>query len=112
MAKCVFISFPYTHEDKAVIDERVKHASAYAMHLKIKGEYTPFAPAIMGHCMLTSGEDASFQAWREMCMDYLDVCEEMHVIYNEGIITPGMQAEIDRAEQLGIRVLHVKWNQK
>lgn len=99
--KKIFISFPYTHEDKNVTLERVQAARLYALQLINQG-FAVFSPALVGHDLIhnlgATNYDLSFKYWEPFCYAYLDVCEEVHLLMFEGHDkSTGCQAELDRA---------------
>lgn len=106
MEKRIFVSFPYGDKDKTVTQLRVTLAAHYCMKLKML-DHIPFAPAVMGHMMVNSSMeyDVSFASWKKMCLSYLEICEEVHVLLvKENAMSLGVAYEVEHARSLGIPV--------
>jgi len=109
----IFISFPYTHNDKAVTYFRVFKAREYFNKLISEG-HTPFAPAIVGHDLIhqlgLNGEeqDMSFNKWESFCYDYMQPCSEIHILQLDGWVkSEGVGGEILKAAELGVKVKYI-----
>ena len=112
-AKKIFISFPYTHSDQNVTNERVQRAREYCLAL-IKEGYIPFSPALVGHDLIhqlnlnLEEQDMSFKYWDKFCYGYLEGCNELHVLMFDGYDdSVGVAGEIQEADSLKIEVKYI-----
>ncbi len=114
MPKKVFISFPYNHQSKVMIDKRIAIANLYAYNLTLAG-YIPMAPALIGHEMLreakkngidTIGTD--FDIWEGFCYEYMNICDEMHILMIPGWQeSKGVAAEAIYANARNIKLRYI-----
>lgn len=106
----IFVSVPYTHEDKNVVTQRVKHAAEYSLQ-KIREGHCVFSPIALGQNILdnTDYDDGSWDVWQGLCNQYIELCDAVHVLMLPGWDkSVGVKAEILRATLLEKRVVYVK----
>lgn len=101
----IFLSLPYSHQYKEVIDYRIKIASIYAGHLMREG-LIPVSPIIFGSKMLEHVNlPSDFDTWDKLCYAYLDNCKEIHILCIDGWNqSKGVAGEIDHAIKNGIEI--------
>lgn len=106
--KLIFISTPYNHHDKKVIEYRVKTTAIYSANL-LKSDITSVSPILMGVKMLEYIElptDAAF--WEKYCLDVLSKCDEIHVLMlPEWELSSGIKYEVDYAKSNGIAIKYI-----
>ena len=108
MGKLIFVSSPYTHKDKEVVNKRYEDVSKYAGKLVSEGQ-TAFSPITYGH-VLCSFQDmpTDFEFWQDFCISFLSKCETLHVLKLEGWEeSVGVEAEIAYAVENNIEVIYV-----
>ncbi len=82
--KRVFISLPYTDEDRSVVECRLRTAQKYFLEL-LKEEYCPVCPILVGDGIVqTFGLDNSFDYWKNYCLAELESCDIVHVLMIDG----------------------------
>jgi len=111
--KRIFISFPYSHDDQAVTDQRVLQAREYCLKLISEG-HSFFSPAISGHDLIhqlglnPKETGMAFSHWEEFCYSYLDVSDEFHLLKLDGYDRSiGCGGELLRARIKKIPVLEI-----
>ena len=102
--KKIFIASPLRALTKEEFQANIKFAATQCRHAMLEG-YMPFAP----HVYLPQFMDEYTPEERELCLKagklLLDLCEEVWVFDYRGI-TPGMQTEIDYAQEKGIPIYY------
>lgn len=105
----VFISSPYSDEDRAVVDDRVKLARQYVAQLAL-ADTIAFSVIAYIHPMLEEENKlpTDYEFWRRLCMDSMEVCREVHVLCVDGWETSvGVQDEIDVARSLNKTIRYI-----
>lgn len=104
----IFLSLPYSHQYKEVVDYRVKMAAIYAGHLMIEG-LIPVSPILFGNKILEYVNlPGDFNTWDKLCYAYLDNCKEIHVLCIDGWKqSKGVHGEIAYALKKNIEVKYI-----
>lgn len=94
----IFISSPYGHENKDVVQQRYVAACKYAGYLMEKG-LIAMSPVVPGHAICQHvGLPGDFTFWKNFCIKLIDVSNEVHVLQLDGWETSaGVIAELDHA---------------
>jgi hypothetical protein len=105
----IFVSLPYTHADKAVIQKRFESACKYSAKL-LKEGHIAISPIVTGHAILTVTDlPGDFEFWENYCYETLKVCNEVHVLcmpgWEESI---GVEGEIQVAIALGLHIEYIE----
>lgn len=80
----IYISFPYDDPSKQVMNNRYLMAMCYSQHL-LKSGFTNLSLVIYIHHMAKKFDlPIEFQAWKKLWLDYLNACDEMHVLMIDG----------------------------
>ncbi len=108
--KKIFVSIPYSDDDKRIVQGRVLSATRYCARL-LQEKNNPICPAIFGHLMLMENPriDLSHDEWLEYAFAFLtDAIDEVHVLklngYSDSI---GVKKEVQMAQAMDIQVTHV-----
>lgn len=106
--KRVFISIPYTHDDKYIVQERVDKAERYFLHLQKNG-YCPVSPVVVGHNLVKKyGTSGLFSHWKEYCISELTSCSTIDILTVNGWDTSvGVKEEIEEAVKQGKEVRYI-----
>lgn len=94
-SKVVFISSPYAGETQVNIDF-ARQACFYAICLG----YTPIAPHLIYPTIIPDDDPAWREVGLRMSCEILSLCDEIWVC--GPCTTPGMQAEVEHAKNLGL----------
>ena len=97
--KVIFISAPFNNVDKDTIRENVKQQARYAVHL-LKKDICFVSPILTGTKILDFYNlDSRYNAWSLMCVQYIDLCTEVHILDLPGWNkSKGVLAEIRYAQ--------------
>lgn len=104
----IFISSPYSHNDKTVEQERFNEACAYAAYLFSENR-TAISPLIIGHSILKYARlPSDYEFWKNYSLELLKTCSEIHVLrltgWEESI---GVQDEIRFAVEHNIDIHYI-----
>lgn len=67
----IYLATPYTHDDKAVREQRYREAVATSFKLTVNG-HNIFSPIIMTHDMgVTFGLPYQYEFWEKWCHDFI-----------------------------------------
>jgi len=104
----IFISSPYSHERKEVMQWRYVLVSQYAAHLISNGEVA-FSPITYGHTIVQFKDlPKTWEFWENFCAKFLENTTEMHVLKIAGYKqSRGVNAEIQMAKEMGIPIKYV-----
>jgi hypothetical protein len=104
----VFLSLPYSHQYKDVVDYRIKMAVLYAAHLMREG-LIPVSPIIFGSKILEHVNlPSDFETWDKLCYAYLDNCKEIHILCIDGWKqSKGVAGEIAYALEKGKEIKYI-----
>lgn len=110
----VFISMPYNHEDKNVIEYRIAKSRELSLLLLECGVVT-LSPAQIGHDLLkhpnAKNLSSNFKYWSKFSIDILSKCKDMIVLLLDGHAeSTGMAAEYEFAVKHGINIVYVDEN--
>lgn len=105
----IFVSAPYYHFDKDIIQNRVAVVSKYCGRLLNDGiiALSPvcFGHQIVTHCSLPN----DFNYWDKFSISVLSKCDEIHVLKISGWKkSKGVQAEIKYAIKNKIKIKYIK----
>lgn len=109
--KLIYVAVPYGHPDESVKLARVQDAKEYCARM-IKAGHNVISPLIFGLALLSvfAGDDL-WKTWDKFCLSILHRCNELHVLTVHGWKeSKGVQAEIQKAKDLGIQVYLVDIN--
>jgi hypothetical protein len=108
--KKIFVSFPYSDDDKTIVHGRVLSATRYCARL-LQQKTNPICPAVFGHLLLMENPRIvlSHDEWLEYALTFLtDAIEEVHVLKLNGYSASiGVKKEVQMAEAMDIRVTHI-----
>lgn len=104
----IFISSPYSHSSKKIVQQRYKETCAYAAYLFSIGK-TAISPVIVGHNLLGHADlPSDFMFWRKYSFELLIKCEELHVLeLPDWHISTGVNAEIMKAHNWNVDVKYI-----
>lgn len=107
----IFLSSPYSHKDKGVIEQRVQLASKICAKMVANGEVV-ISPIVYGHTLLQYHEMPSdWTFWKNYCETFLIKCDKLIVVKMEGWDTSeGVTAEIKFAIDNNIIVEYMEIN--
>jgi hypothetical protein len=104
----IYLASPYSHPDAAVRDARFKEACRAAAAMMRRGELV-FSPIAHGHPLTEFGLPGDWGYWERHSHAMLLTCSELRVLTLEGWKdSRGVSAEIDIANDMGIRVTFVE----
>jgi len=100
----VYLASPYTHADKAVMEDRFRAACRYAACLMRRG-INVFSPIAHSHPIAQFGLPPDWQFWRPYGEKWLSLCTSMIVLMLPGWqVSEGVQAETDIMWRRGRRI--------
>lgn len=102
--KRVYVAGLYSADNVMDVLRNIRRGIEAATEV-LKAGYAPFCPWLDYHFVLfDSNDELPKQAFYDYSMAFVEVCHAMLVISNaEG---SGVNAEIDRAKELGIPIVH------
>jgi hypothetical protein len=109
MSNIIYFGCPYSHKDPEVVQERFEKACRTVAKLTSQG-YVVISPIIYGHTLIQYHEmPGDWAFWKNFCQSFLVKCSEMMVYKMEGWEeSEGLKAEIERADQLGLKITYVE----
>jgi hypothetical protein len=100
----IFISSPYSHPDKSVVENRFESTCELVAKLLNKGHYV-MSPIVHGHNLLKYDLPGDWEFWQGYCIDMIKRCEEVWVYNINGWEdSSGVKGEIEVAKKIGKRV--------
>jgi hypothetical protein len=104
----IFVSVPYSHKDKSVIEFRVKMLSLYCAKLLRNGIWN-LTPVTHGTTIFKyTTLPSDFQFWKDISYQMIKVCTEVHVLMLEGWQeSEGVQGEIKFAKKYNIPIIYI-----
>ena len=110
MNKLIFLSSPYSHPDKRVVELRCLETTKYVAEQVSIGN-TMFSPIIYGHELLKHKDMPSdWEFWKNFCVSFMSRCSEVWVLQLDGWEeSNGVKSEIEIAKELNIPVKYVKY---
>lgn len=110
MNNLIFISSPYTHESKDVINKRVEQVTRFCGKMMLKG-YTVISPITYGHAILEYTDmGGDWETWNKFCESLISKCDEMWVLKLDGWEeSVGIQGEIVLCEIYNIPIKYVEY---
>lgn len=107
MSKVYYLASPYTHEDPAVVEERVHLACRAAVDLFRQGRFV-FCPIIHCHMVARHGLPTDWEFWAEYARAMLARCDELLVLRLEGWEkSDGVAHEIALAKGMGKPIRYI-----
>jgi hypothetical protein len=112
MKKLCFISSPYSHDDKEVVEENFRRVTRFAAELNKQG-IVAISPITYGHTLVkfvTMPTDWDF--WRDFCLSLLVKCDEMIVYQMPGWDkSRGIEEEMSFARDHNIPIKYKKYEE-
>lgn len=109
--KKIYVACPYSSENNAVICERVHQANLYTAYLMEQG-VNVFSPISYGHPLqnyLPNERKTDHDYWLERELQWLIVCDELHVLCLEGWKeSNGVGVEIEFAKENNIEIRYIE----
>jgi len=101
----VYLACPYTHKDKAVMEERFHAVNKVAATLIQEGRYV-FSPISQSHPISQAGAlPTNWDYWHAYDRLILSCCSTLVVLMLDGWhLSTGVQAEIAIAKELGLYI--------
>lgn len=105
----IYLSTPYSHKDKSIVEERYKKTALKIADLVSKG-HVIISPIFYGHNLLNYKEMPSdWEFWKNFCESFLVKCDELWVYMIPGWDeSTGLKAEIELAISLNIPVIYIE----
>jgi hypothetical protein len=101
-------SFPYSHPDAQIREQRFQAACAIAAGLLLDGHHV-YSPVVSGHPLVRYGLSAEWSFWEQLDRQHLERCDEVVVLMLDGWRESiGVQAELRHASVLGKPVRYVE----
>lgn len=99
---------PYSHDDKKVVEHRVKTVCDYSAKL-MKDGLSCISPITVGTGILTHADlPTDFEFWKKLSLDLLKVSDEVHVLMLDGWEeSVGVKAEIEYAMAFGKTIKYI-----
>ena len=92
--KVIFVSIPYSHKDKKVVEYRVKQLEQYCVELFNTGNL-PVSPILTFHHLLENFKLASdFGTWDAVCKEMIKRSDECHFL-----LLPEWESSIGLAQE-------------
>ena len=107
----IYLACPYTHKDKAVMEERFRCVNKAASKLMAAGRYI-FSPISHTHPIAEAGElPRGWEFWQGYDTAIISRCTSIYVLMLEGWKeSTGVQAEIKPAKEYDIPVVFIDEN--
>ena len=105
----IYLASPYTHDDRAVEQQRYEAARAATAHLLNQGRLV-ISPIVHSHPVAEAHNlPDDFRFWRRQSIDLLERCDELWVLMLGGWReSEGVRAEIEHACNLDMPVHHMR----
>lgn len=112
MEEIIYIGSPYSHTDKAVMEENYRRVSRLAADLCSQGKVA-FSPITYGHTLLGfRGMPADWEFWQNFCLSFLVKADKLLVYKMPGWeSSKGLEAEISFARDHNIAIEYLEWTQ-
>jgi hypothetical protein len=109
MVELIFISSPYSHKDKEILEDRVSKVSKFAAKLVSDGKVA-ISPIVYGHTLLTFHDMPSdWGFWKNYCETFITKCDKMVLLMLDGWKeSEGVKGEIEFATKLGIPIEYIE----
>ena len=104
----IYVAGPYSSMFESIMEYRAEELTDYAAFLCNKNEVV-YSPITHGHAMaIKHNLPRDYAYWQRSCEIFVGHCRELHVLCLNGWDTSiGVQAEIEYAESLNIKVRYV-----
>lgn len=97
----IFISTPYSHQDKSIQEERFELCCEMVALLLNQGKF-PISPIVHGHPTTKYGVSGDWKFWKDYCYEFIKSCKEVYVGDIDGWDeSQGVKEEIEMAKSLG-----------
>lgn len=105
----IFISSPYSHSDKNVVEYRYEQILEICSKLMMENKFV-FSPIAHGHEMVKKHDVPSdWEYWQNYCRLCISKCDMVYVIMLEGWeSSSGVQGEIAIAKELNVPIEYIK----
>lgn len=105
----IYIAAPYSDDDKAVVEYRVKKVCEYSAKLLTEG-ISCISPITTGTGILTQVKlPTDFAFWSKLSYDLLDVCTELHILMLPGWEKSiGVDGEVHHAAARQMKITYIK----
>ena len=106
--KKIFVSGPYNHPDKKVMEQRVDIIAKYCVTLFNQGHF-PISALLMGLSFAAHGKlPTDTETWTNFSEALIPGNDEIHILHIDGWLqSSGVQIETDEATRLKIEIVHV-----
>jgi len=81
----IFISAPYSHKDKSVVNYRYNQTLKYAHHLMLE-QLNAISPVVYGHAIVEQYPeiDNTWGTWNAFCEELISYCDKIHILMLDG----------------------------
>ena len=112
MEEIIYIGSPYSHPDRAMMEENYRRVSKLAADLCSQGKVA-FSPITYGHTLLGFKEmPGTWEFWQNFCLSFLVKADKLLVYKMPGWeSSKGLDAEISFARDHGIAIEYLEWTQ-
>ena len=107
----IYLAAPYSHKDKAVMQDRFEWVSAVCAELMKKG-YVVFSPITYSHQLsIDHSLPCNWEFWKNIDETFLKVCDGMLVLTLDGWEeSVGLKAEVELAIKKAIPIKGIDTN--
>lgn len=108
MSKIIYFASPYSHNNKDIVEYRIRMNSEKVALMVSEGNVV-ISPIIYGHHLLKfHNMPSDWKFWKNFCCTFLDKCDEMVVYMLDGWnISEGLLEEIEMAKNMGIKITYI-----
>ena len=109
MRKIIYLASPYSHPDDDKRQENFEKISNIAADLCAEGKIA-FSPITYGHTLVNfrGSMPTDWPFWKNFCLSFLEVSDELHVCKMEGWNhSRGVAEEIEFAIKNGIEIKYI-----
>jgi hypothetical protein len=106
----IYLASPYSHKDPAVREMRFVAACKQAAEM-LRCDIPVYSPIVHSHPIAIYGgiDPMDGEFWARADRPYLELCDEVWVLTLPGWEeSKGVHIEIERAEELGMKILYVE----
>lgn len=109
----IYIGSPYSHPEKAVMEENFRRVSHLAAKLCAEGKVA-FSPITYGHTLLGFHEmPHTWEFWQNFCLSFLVKSDTLLVYKMPGWEkSKGLEAEISFAHDHGIQIEYLEYEER
>jgi hypothetical protein len=103
----IYLASPYSHPDKKIVEQRMKVLLTIDAQLTADGFHV-VSPLYKHFAAPYGNLPTDWEYWRGYCLELLRHCDKMVVIAYDGVVSVGVEAELDFCEKNGIPVEYVR----